>query len=517
MKKLLLLSLVCCLTAALASPAAALRWPSNMSYRVNTMGGTTLAIEDETTAVTVFNHENPAGVALNKKENRLDLGAGYSSSSYKVDVTGGSQELTSSNLFLQRPGAEYRGLTYWLDDALAIRAGIEGMMLNASSKVEAGGTSTENKLSFSGIGGGAAATYKIEGGLAVGAGLSYIGASGKPDPLPAGADKYEISASNLSWGVGAAYEALMGEDKLTIGASVAAPDDMPVVSMSGMSPGDYNSVITAEGGGATQKTTSTQTPMVIAAEAIYNMGKMLEAGLLFDYKMSEMKVKQEQTMGGASSTVEQKDSAMNGMGITPIVRAKLALAEDMTLVPGIAFSTWGSGTYDNYDADPTTADLNDTYKASSNQVTQSLISIGCGLQAMGKQLALGVQYETGSDKSEVTQYDVDGNELGTGEGEGSTSNMRVGAEYWVIPMLAIRAGFASLLHTTKDGAVDSNGNPTDLKNMTNRITFGAGLEMPEGLRLDLLVGLNTLTQDPAADPEPTNTAMDVWLGAKLPL
>jgi hypothetical protein len=513
-KKLLLLSLVCCLTAALASPAAALRWPDNMSYRVDTMGGATLGIEDETTAVTVFNHENVAGVVLNKKENRFDIGAGMMSTSDKVDVTGGSVETTSSTLFLARPGAEYRGLTYWLDDSFAIRAGIEGQMINLNAKTPAG----ENKLSFTGLGGGASASYKLaDAGLAFGAGVSYIGGSGKPDPLPAGTDKYEIAASNLSWGVGAAWETLMGEDKLSIGAGVHADDDMPSMSLSGMSPGDYNITTTMEATGFTQKTTDTQSPMVISAEAIYNMGKMLEAGLLFDYKMSEMKEKVETTIGGTSSTVEQKVFSLTEMGISPIVRATIPLSEDMSLLPGISFTNWGSGTQDMYADNPTTADLNDTFKAQSYTGTSSLIKIGAGLQAMAKQLALSLQYETGSDKVDVKQFDVDGNELGSGTSEGSTSNMRVGAEYWVIPMLAIRAGFASLLHTTKDGAMDSGGNLVDLKDMTNRISFGAGLEMPEGLRIDLLVGLDTNTTDPKADPEPTSTATDILLGFKIPI
>ncbi|MEW6517091.1 MAG: hypothetical protein AB1439_09315 [candidate division FCPU426 bacterium] len=557
MKKLILLSLVCCLTAALASPAAALRWPANMSYRVNTMGGATLVIEDETTAITVFNHENVAGVVLNKKENRSDFGLGYSGTTYKVEPTGVTYETTSSNLFLARPGAEYRGLTYWVDDALAVRVGIEGMMVNINSKTTpAVGTATEEKFGFSGLGGGGSASYKLDMGLAFGAGVSYIGAGGKPDSLDgaynvaamvsgdptATTSKFEVAASCLSWGIGAAYEAALGsEDKLTIGAGVHGDDDQPnlgsianpaaLLSGSPTMMGDYSGTITIEGsaGGLDnvgQKYTMSQAPLGINAEAIYNMGKMLEAGLLFDYKMAEMKLKTEYTgfdaLPPAARPVdtEQKLAATNLMGITPVIRAMLPLAEDMTLVPGLSFTTWGSGTMDLYTDNGTTADVNDTYKYQTNTLSQSMFGIGCGLQAMGKQLALAVQYETGSDKTESKFYDVNGTDItpaGTDPAEGSSSNLRAGAEFWVMPMLAIRAGFASLLHTTKDGAVDSSGNPTDLKNMTNRISFGAGVELPDGLRADLLVGLNTLTQDPASNPEPTNTAMDVWLGIKLPL
>lgn len=185
MKKLLLLSLVCCLTAALASPAAALRWPDNQSYRVNTMGGATLGIEDETTAITSFNHQNIAGVSLNKKENRSDLGLIYGTTTTEVEYPAPISTTlkdTTSDMELSRPGAEYRGITYWLDDNMVVRAGIEGMLMSGKTSVTTPLGTVEEGLSFSGLGGGASFGYLFDGGLAVGVGATYVGAGASRIP-----------------------------------------------------------------------------------------------------------------------------------------------------------------------------------------------------------------------------------------------------------------------------------------------------------------------------------------------
>ncbi len=182
MKKIYSLSLMFILTLALVGSASALRWPTNASYRVTTMGGATLAIEDETTALTIFNHQNPAGLALNKKENRLDIGLNYLYDSVVTESAFLKDANDTTTLELVRPGAEYRGLTYWLGDQFVVRAGIEGMLVtNQMTQTPAVGDEVKDALNLSGLGGGASVGYKTDSGLALGGGISYLGAGGKPD------------------------------------------------------------------------------------------------------------------------------------------------------------------------------------------------------------------------------------------------------------------------------------------------------------------------------------------------
>ncbi len=553
MKRFLAAAVALSFVIAFSSSALAIRWPDNMSYRVETMGGATLGIEDETTAINPFNHENVAGVALLSKMNRADIGLFYDMDSTKTEGTGYTITQDSSDMELTRPGAEYRGVTYWLEDNLVIRAGIEGLLMNTKYTAEMTGLpTTEEALNFSGIGGGLGVAYLLDFGLSLGAGLTYVGAGGKPDSLtgafnvigmmaPGGeTTKFEFSATNLDWGIGAAYvlDQLGENGKLTLGAQIGADDDRP--NIAGLDPtsptallsfNDYSAVATIEGTVLTplgpmevsQKETVTATPMKISAEAIYDLGSMLEAGVLIDSKTKELKLKDEQTSAGSTQSSEYKALDDSLMGITPIVRVKVPLGEDMAILPGISYTMW-NGTTNMFDLDYTTAAADDTYKTTENKYSQGIFAIGAGLQAMSKQLQLALQYAAGTNKTDTTSYSPPslGLPSSSGTAEGSSSQIRVGAEYWVIPMLAIRAGYAMLADTAKD--VFTGFDPItfqpiyeDVTNNTSRITFGLGASLPTGLAVDLLVLLDSYTQDPAPDPAPTHTNTGVYLGARLPL
>lgn len=495
--------------------ASATKWLTDASYRVQAMGGATLGIEDETTALTVFNHENLAGLVLNAKQNRLDLGLVYNTDVVDTPNVGKS---TTTDLELTRPGAEYRGLTYWVNDALVLRGGIEGMMISSVDKPASGGTDQKNN--FSGMGGGVSAAYKLPFGLALGAGVVYTGAGGKPDPLPAGASKVEATANNLNWGVGAAYALeKLGADnnKLTLGAQVGTDDERP--SMAGVAAGDFadfNGVIDQAAeitgfGTWTQKNTFTNSPMKISGEAIFDMGSLLSAGVLFDNKTRETKFKQEQVdptggfMGG-SYTAEYKAMVSNIMGISPVVQANIPLAEGLNLLPGVMFTTYGSGTVDQYSP----SGLTSSYKAATTTLNSTTVVGGLGLQALNKALQVAVQAGSGTMKSETKVFNAAGTQLGSATSPDTTLfNMGVGGEYKIIPMLAVRAGYTTTTTTLKA--------TVEQKQTVNSISLGAGLSMMEKASLDLLVKLDTTTQDPAPDPKPTHTATGVYLGACIPL
>lgn len=549
MKRIYWLPLMFILSFMLVGFASALRWPTNASYRVTTMGDAALAIEDETTALTIFNHQNPAGLALNKKENRIDVGLDYLLDSVDTEYPVLKDSDDTTTLELIRPGAEYRGLTYWLGDQLVVRAGIEGMLVtNQQTKTPIVGGETKNALNLSGLGGGASVAYKTESGLAFGGGISYLGAGGELDN-PAGlydiysliggtTDKVEVTSNLLNWGVGVGYElADLGEsgNKLTFGVAASGVDDKPEfagVLQTGvalgavalpMFLGGYNTTIESTGnvsgfGDFSAKSIYCQSPVNISAEAIYDLGSMLEAGLFFDYTMRDVHLKTEYSQEVPSRGLTNNDyklSSASQYGITPVMQANIPVGEGMALLPGISFSNYGTGSIENFSLDTTTADKNDTYQSSQVDMTKSNLGVGLGLQAMGKALQLAVQYESGSYKYEGTNYLISGTVDSTEKTEGSNSNIRFGAEYWLLPIVALRAGYAILADTLKDGAVDSNGNPTDLTTTTGRLTFGAGLALLDGTTADLLVRMDTVTSDPKQDPEPKDTGLGIMLALKI--
>lgn len=581
MKKIALFVLSFCFVTAVANTALALRWPDNMSRLVETMGGAFLAIEDETTALTPFNHQNVAGAALLKKMDRIDVGIGYDSDLYKIDyeysiflpLSGTTtikttSETKISGLKLTRPGAEFRGITYWLNDNTLIRAGVEALSWNwkddfnyeATDSTGTTAFTSDDTFGITGLGANASFCYKTDMGLTVGAGLSYKGAGGKPGDLEEGFNvfgnnssgnpqttKLEANATNLDWAVGAVFALpdIGGEDnKLTFGLSAHADDDMPdFASIIGLSiapsvMGDFSSVINLEGdieglGVVTETYTYTLSPMVISAEAIFDVGSMLAAGILFDTKSSSMNTKEEYTgyPTGITQNVDYKNADISITGITPVIAANIPVGEDFAVLGGLMFSTWGSGKTDNYDLDPTTTDINDTYKDDVDETSSSLIAIGAGVQAMGKQLQLNVQYETGAIKMDDTNYDTNGaivqqtdkngNLVNIITSENTISNVRFGAEFRVMPVLALRAGYAILAATTKDGFFDLSTTPVSYKDLiitTNRITLGAGMNLTQGTAIDLLVRIDSKTRAPEyQDITITDSAMAVLLGAKIPL
>lgn len=489
--------------------ASALRWLGNSSYRVQSMGNATLGIEDETTALTVFNHQNSAGLVLNPRLNRLDLGLIYAS---EVTDTPNVSKDTKTTLALARPGGEYRGLTFWANDSLAFRAGIEGMQISTVSTPSGGGT--EQKLNFAGMGAGAAGAFKTDFGLAVGAALKFLGGAGKPDPLPGTYTKYDTTLYNVDWSVGAAYclDKLGANNKLTFGLNLSADDDLPTVSTYGISNNDFSSLTTIErpiaGGTFTQKRTSTVTPIKISAEAIFDLGKILSAGILIDDKISETKTKIEQTTPALSTSTEYKSSASNTLGISPIVRANIPLAKGVNLLPGLMYTTYGSGIYEGYSSNGT----NSSYKSYSSTTSSGNFQAGLGLQALDKALQVAVQTGVGTSKYESKSYNTAGTQIGSYTSpDTNTLGVGVGAEYWIVNMVAVRAGYNTNTTTVKAVAPAT----TDQKDTVSTVTCGVGFKHND-LTADLLVKLDTYTEDPAPDPKPTHTGTGVYLGTCIP-
>lgn len=497
----------------LAGSASAIKWIADESYRIGALGGAVMAFEDETTAINPFNHENVAGLALLEKANRLDVGLAYSSDVITTPAIAPFPEIktTATDTELTRPGAQYQGLVYWLDNSTVVQAGIQGLLYNSTTSATG---MDDQKVNFSGLGGGAAVAYKTDFGLALGGGVSYIGAGGKPDPLPTGCTKYDTTASLLHWGAGAAYVLPAGEEnKMTLGLSVGSDDDMPNVAAIGDF-GDYSGTtgITMDlGGGYTMESTSTitNTPLKISGEAIFDLGKILQAGLLIDSKSRETKTKTETTSPLGSSSSDLKTASLNIFSISPIVTANLPLAEGLNLLPGVMFTTFGTGTLDGY----TAIDATSSYKSSTLSNSYGTFVAGLGLQALSKQLQLGVQFSSGEGKCEEKSYDSDGNSTGsTPYPDTASMSFGGGAEYWVLPMLALRAGYKTSTDTVKG----TPGN-ADSKSTTNRISFGAGFNLPQSLTADLLVAMDSFSQDPSSSTDDKEDKLGVYLGVKLPL
>lgn len=525
----------------LFSSSQALRWPNNASYRVSTMGGATLAIEDETTALNLFNHQNPAGLAMLEKENRIDFGIGYQTDSVKLEGDNYTNENSVTKMDLTRPGGEYRGLTYWLNDDMVMRANIEGSIFTIKQTTTPdSGSAVEEELTLNGLGGNVGFATKFPGGFALGAELGYFGAAGEPKDLTGGYDFYEdgstekfkISYSLFNWSIGAGYQLLDlgGKDNtLEFGLTLHNDDDLELTSGFVMLDSaqiigttDYNLKFDISNGDISQTQDIIHTPIAISGEAIYKMGGLLEAGLLFDYIMTDQQLKASQETSEGTTEFDIKTASATELVISPVIQANIKVGDDMAILPGLTFHNAGSINIDNYSLDRTTTEENDTFKSSNVKIDKTLLGLGVGLQALNKAIQLGLQFEAGGWDTTTENYDENGNSTDNPNIEnvvhGNISNFRFGAEFWVTEMIALRAGYAVMSVTTVDGYTDTTSLfPSDLVTTTNRLTFGAGYKSENDLRVDLLIGMDTITDDPKSDPEPEKRALDIMLAAKIPL
>lgn len=540
-----------------ANPVLALRWSTNAGIRVQSMGNATLGIEDETTDLTIFNHQNAAGRVLNEKKDRLDYALYYSTRDWKLDLTSAIWENKYNDSGLDRPGGEYRGLTYWAGDNLVFQANLEGAtryFIDQSTTATGVWKDQFNSYMF---GGGLSAAYKLDMGLAIGAGISYMGANGKPDSLNGSyhlaplmfwpvtdipgttTTKFEVSAANLDWSAALAYEIEnLGENgRLVVGLGVHGDDSPPLfggdagpyLSPSAYMLGSYRGTVTLEGnvpslGDVSSKYTLTQMPLVVNAEAIYKLGNWMSAGLLIDYLLNEYHRKVEyKGFEALAPTLQpanysQKEAVLRQWGITPVVRSQIAVAEDITLLPGISYSTWGSGRQESYAHDSSFSDPGQTYKSGASDTTVGLVAVGVGVQTLSKRLQGALQYENVTRKMEGTSYAVDGTSIARISVDGGIqNNYLIGVEFQLMPEMAIRAGYALLQTVFKDGAYDTSGNTVDLKLNTNRITAGLGVHVQRGLELDLLGVFDMIAAEPKSTPEPTDTAINLLLGIHMEL
>lgn len=527
---------------AWAAPAAAGNWLSGESFRVRTLGGITLSVEDETTEITPLNHGNPAGLALVKPLNRLDLGASNFRLTRNAPAGDGIPAKAHSLALLEatRPNGEFRGLTYWPDDRLVIRAELEGFALSLADSTGSGPVET---LNLYGLAGGAGAAYQTDFGLALGAGLRYGGAGGKPESPTGryavagpGTTLFKISASNWNWAAGAAYviDPVCGDSRLSLGFHAGSGGERP--DFSRLNPADpaasafndYTLSFTLEntlpppsGGVFTvyRKQTFANNPFYYAGEAILNIGDILAAGLLLDGKSRTTWFREEtRDSAGSFSRVEYRFGEWSSLVFTPVARVKVPLREDCHLIAGILASNCGSGTLDRY-APP--AGETEAHRVFSQRLCGREFVGGLGVQALGRQLQAGAQYRTDETEKNVAEINAVDGPLSAGR----SRTFSAGAEYWLLPIFCLRAGYALTVNTLSPPAVyadgapvrDAENRPAGLVQTLSRFDAGAGLDLPNGLKVDLLLELTAVRDDPPQYPESSQTGTGIFLGGRIPM
>jgi hypothetical protein len=381
---------------------------------------------------------------------------------------------------LVSPLDNYQGLIYWLDQNLVINPKL--MLDFGGADITTAGDSSISSLF--GFGGGIDAAYLVNPSTAVGLSVGYSSNTTKPEELAPGVSKEEATLSNLPLNFGAGMvmpEMLGAKQDLALGLSVNTLGGFTDVDLTELDNGDSS------------KQTLAVNLLNISLQAL-TAGEMLQAGLVFDYVSSEGRTKFEIT---GVDIVDFKDASTSGIVLSPIVKAAFKLSEDVSLNPGVSLSLINTST-DQFNQD---------YKEGKEAVSQINFAVGAALELMKKALIFGAQFESIGTSTEYTLYDLNGDVVGdVVKVSGAGNVISLGAEYCPMEMLALRAGYIM--------AYDQPDTDADTKNLTNSICLGAGLKMDK-LSADLLVQLDTYTEDPEPTNAPDTTGMTIALGAKM--
>jgi hypothetical protein len=341
-----------------------------------------------------------------------------------------------------------------------------------------------NTSSLFGFGGGIDAAYLVNPSTAVGLSVGYSSNTTKPDELGAGVSKDESTLSNLplNFGAGMVMPDMLGaKQDLVLGLSVNTLDGSTDVDLI-----EYDN-------GNSSKETESVNPLNISIQAL-TAGEMIQGGLVFDYASSEGRTKSEVT---GVDTLDYKDASTSGIVLSPIVKAAFKISEDVSLNPGASLSLINTST-DQFNPD---------YKEGKEAESQINFAVGAALELMKKALIFGAQFENIGTSTETTVYNMNGDVVGNVvKVSGAGNIISFGAEYCLMEMLALRAGYVM--------ASDQPDTDADTKNLTNSICLGAGLKMDK-LSADLLVQLDTYTEDPEPTNAPDTTGLTIALGAKM--
>jgi hypothetical protein len=398
----------------------ALNWPDNIEWRILAMGGIKMAVEDETTQLTLFNFGNPAGLAFLPRNNRIDVG-----------FSGHFQERSSDldQITFGGTGSEYQGIIFCPNEFLTIQ--FEPRLLEAKTEP----TNASDDPMHSLIKAGVAGAFEIAPKLACGFRLRYAQMGGLDYQ---GYSKYE----NVLWVLGMGYQLPVSENHLTgfsIGAEVGSDDE----------PSDFNrertDVATASSSTpanlyltpgqillTTTITRHTQTeslPLHAGLQFVCDFAELLAAGLVFDFKAREQKIRITE-MESDHYQYEEPDLVWEYTntdniqinqteydyiyGVSPTLSFKIPLADKLQLVTGLQYTSWGTGTtnsrkdttsslkqvntYYGWPDNSSTTSNSEVLQESSETIIHHSTTFGMGLDS--SDIRGGLQFEDATSGSE---------------------------------------------------------------------------------------------------------------------
>jgi hypothetical protein len=537
----------------IAKPVWAFDWMDRVSFRVQTMGSAGLVIEDETTRLNLVNHFNPAGLALEITETRLDLGESgqgqFYSDQYTINSVYTSTDYNYTDLNFQsntgQSGGALQGFTMQLPYGMVMRvAGNLSTLADSwtSETSTSGSIVRDSKLneSYSTDLGNVELqlAYKLPIGLAFGGQLKYEWATlaygdltgeynfiGNQYGNGSQTDSYKANAYDIAWSLGAGQDLALSESNhLEFGAYLARDSDAPILnSMNSTSGSLYNSSYTQDfnttieisgerdwsGMALTEdiwrKYQYTSTPILLGAEAIFRLGTLMESGIYLDYKTRSVQYQLEQKSNGVSLyTYNYNADQFSQIDIVPMARFFIPIGK-VTLIPAVRLAVLGSAEDKGYGWNGV---ANSTYLYRKQKDSGELVSVGVGMQAWEKRVQAGVQCDVGAQTDDFTNYYPNGTSYNPTHHDTSTTVVREGAEFWASKKNALRVGTSQTVFTDK-----YTGNEYQRKD--DAYFVGMGFDFNERVNFDLVTLYELYTESNSAVTSNPGTTVNGGFSAKL--
>lgn len=495
---------------------------------VRALGNPVLVMEDETTALNLFNLGNPAGAAFRPKKNRLDLtvqggqrveteefftlpepvvwgetGSYYTPPDENSPVDPNGTTTTTFYLFynldsegntlptnalisrkrkqmsaslLSPADTLYQGWFTWLTDDLALQV------------IPFGQLRLVNTTDFSGLrelwqaGGALRGAYLLWPGAAVGAGVSGQTYFSRTDFEESEWDQFEIEAGLASrW-----QEVFNSDDHLDLGITARGGQKTEDLTLL-----DVNNVNYAWSGTVAKKLR----PALAEVQGIYYYRSVMEIGLRFGY------IYEDAILSWAGG--EQLATALRNVDYDLQFRVRLPMIREDDLRFGVSFNNEGilhpypTGILDTSDH---------VTLAPQQQILTSSSGIGIGTAFVpGEGSIIALEYRLGTSKSQQTGADENLADSGY-------TTFSVGAQFLVAEGLTLRGGYTderltyeSLAERHVASSTQENGElitKTDpetflLTESTNRRSYNLGIGIADGpISINLTATYAWITNSP---------------------
>ncbi|MCK5242383.1 hypothetical protein KAR34_08015 [bacterium] len=477
------------LSGVVPTPGLAREWPNNYNLRVMTLGGAFLALEDQTTDLSLFNMENPAGLAFTPKENWINFGIYYDNSvssittrdyyteyyswppgSYSYISTILEQKDDFKTLALYPAEGEFSGFNYWVSDNWAININLMPVQVQSKyrekyfeyiynySPEKPYNSSNSYDFSFNGSSFGVYSDLKTAIRLgdvfSLGGELAYIFTNSTD------MDTYtecEANMSLLHWQIGSGLK--IGKDiALQLGVTAGNDDEVDDFRTEYTFPDDIIFIagnddevddFTSEHTFSEFKTTYTYTPatILLAAQSVFNIKDFFQIGTQAYWKSREI-TKQVKEYEG-------KYSQMDGWGVMPMIKGMIPLGYDCNLLLGAHYIF-------------SKAETDYEMSNSKNETQNREFGSGLGFQFFKKKIQLAFQYNRKSIMTNIVTniFLEDVNDV-----------FGVGIEGWVTPYVALRSAY------THDKSYFDNS--TRWIN-SSTISAGMAIKIAEHYNLDIM-------------------------------